>query len=129
VFAGAGGSYISTVSQTDMSTYTQNNIVTAQITTFRIQFFLFVNIHRISISKYQSRVVMGQCQYLKSVSVFRYFGDILSSAFGIFGIVNNEVGIGIGILRYPISLRFFGIPITDPRLVKTGPSESEIRHD
>jgi len=27
-----------------------------------------------------------------------------------FGIVNTDVGVGIGILKYPISVRFFGIP-------------------
>jgi len=32
-----------------------------------------------------------------------------------FCIVNTNVGIGVGMLQYPISVRFFGID-TDPRL-------------
>jgi len=39
--------------------------------------------------------------------------DILSSVFGIFVVVNTDFGIGIGILKYPISVRFFGIPTQD----------------
>jgi len=31
-----------------------------------------------------------------------------------FGIVNSDVGIGIGILKYPIYVRFFGILNTNP---------------
>ena len=38
---------------------------------------------------------MARCRY------FRYFID---------GIVNTDVGIGFDILKYPISVRFFGIP-------------------
>jgi len=31
----------------------------------------------------------------------------------LFGTVNTDVGIGIGILKYPISVQYFGIPTHD----------------
>ena len=49
---------------------------------------------------------------------FRYFRYFRISVFNcrysvFFGIVNTDVGVGIGISKYRISVRYFGIPTQD----------------